>query len=230
MDQETQHHHVSCLKQVPIFNHLDDDAMNLIAKRAVTRQLKKGDYIYQASDKTDALFIVHKGAVRVFRLVESGREQIIRILTPGEFAGEWAVFTEDKSQEEFAQAMTDSSICLMYQEDLQEFLIEYPAIANHLLSQMAMRLAQSDQQTTTLSTEQVDKRLAQFLVNQVETDEEENIVITLNFSRKDIASYLGTTPETISRKFKELEQKGLIEQLSLKKIKIIDLDDLVFYE
>lgn len=230
MNQKVQHHHVSCLKLVPIFNHLDEEAMNLIAQKAVTRQVKKGEYIYQAADETDALFIVHKGGVRIFRLVESGREQTIRILAPGDFAGEWSVFTEGKSQEEYAQAMKDSSICLIYQEDLQEFLMEYPSIANHLLSQMATRLSKSDQQTTTLSTEQVDKRLAQFLVNQVETDEEENITVTLSYSRKDIASYLGTTPETISRKFKELEQKGLIEQLSLKKIKIINLDDLVFYE
>lgn len=231
MNQEnTNHHHVACLKMVPIFNHLDENALNLIAQRAVTQQFKKGEYIYQASDKTEALFIVHRGSVRIFRLVESGREQITRILNPGEFAGEWSVFTEGASQEDYAQAMKDSTICLIYQDDLQEFLLEYPVISNHILSEMASRLSQSDQQTTTLSTEQVDKRLADYLVNLVDSDQEENIVITLQYSRKDIASFLGTTPETLSRKFKELENKGLIEQVSLKKIKIINLDDLVYYE
>jgi len=46
-------------------------------------------------------------------------------------------------------------------------------------------------------------------------------------SKKDLASYLGTTPETISRKFNELEDKGLIKQLTHKQIKIIDLDGLL---
>lgn len=49
-------------------------------------------------------------------------------------------------------------------------------------------------------------------------------------SRKDIASFLGTTPETISRKFRELEEEGLIEQLSLGKVRIHNLDDLLFWE
>jgi len=47
--------------------------------------------------------------------------------------------------------------------------------------------------------------------------------------KKDIASYLGTTPETISRKFGELEDEGLIQHLSGKRIKIQDLDDLLLY-
>ncbi|SLC97793.1 Anaerobic aromatic degradation regulator [Mycobacteroides abscessus subsp. abscessus] len=53
--------------------------------------------------------------------------------------------------------------------------------------------------------------------------------ITLPMAKKDIASYLGTTPETISRKFTELEDEGLIQQLPGKKIKIHDLDDLLLY-
>jgi len=54
-------------------------------------------------------------------------------------------------------------------------------------------------------------------------------VITLPMAKKDLASYLGTTPETISRKFTELEKQGLIEQLPKRKIKINDLDQLLLY-
>jgi CRP/FNR family transcriptional regulator len=51
--------------------------------------------------------------------------------------------------------------------------------------------------------------------------------ITLPMSRKDLASYLGTTPETISRKLADLEQEGLIRQLAGRKIKILDFDGLL---
>lgn len=229
-EEKEFHHHVECLKIVPIFNHLNDEELDLIARKAVAKTYNKGEYIYRATDETEALFVIHTGSVRVFRIVESGREQIVRILNPGDFMGEWVVFSGETSQKEYAQAMKKSTICIIYQDDLQDFLANYPEIANRLLQAMARRLSQSDQQTTTLSTEQVDKRLADYLVNLVETDEEEDIVVDLLYSRKDIASYLGTTPETISRKFKELEEAGLIEQLSLKKIKIHNLDDLVFYK
>lgn len=46
-------------------------------------------------------------------------------------------------------------------------------------------------------------------------------------ARKDIAAYLGTTPETVSRKFKELEEAGLILQLPRREIEVLDLDALL---
>ena len=67
-----------------------------------------------------------------------------------------------------------------------------------------------------------------YLVDLVDSDSE-SPTVTLPTSRKNIASYLGTTPESISRKFKELEEKGLIIQESSSLIKIKDLDDLVYY-
>jgi CRP/FNR family transcriptional regulator len=46
-------------------------------------------------------------------------------------------------------------------------------------------------------------------------------------SKRDLASYLGTSPESISRKLTEIEEVGLIEQISNKRIKILDLEGLL---
>lgn len=229
MNQEQRSHNASCIRLVPIFNHLEEEIMNVIAEKAVTREYKKDEFIYQAADETEVLFIVHSGAVRIYRLVDSGKEQLVRILGPGDFAGEWSIFNAGSYHEDYAQAMQDSSVCIIYQKDLNAFLMEYPEISIKLLNEMSKRLKESEKQTTTLSTEQVDKRLALYIADQVTDEEGENVMVDLALSRKDIASYLGTTPETISRKFKELEDKGLIVQLSPRKIKVIDLDDLLFY-
>ena len=51
--------------------------------------------------------------------------------------------------------------------------------------------------------------------------------VTLPMSKKDLASYLGTTPETISRKLRSLEDEGYIKQKSGRKIEILDLDGLL---
>ena len=59
-------------------------------------------------------------------------------------------------------------------------------------------------------------------------DEENHTYVTLPMSKKDLASYLGTTPETISRKFSSLEERGLIKQHTQKYVEIFDLDKLLF--
>ncbi|MDK4131162.1 helix-turn-helix domain-containing protein [Staphylococcus pseudintermedius] len=75
--------------------------------------------------------------------------------------------------------------------------------------------------------EQVESRIIDFLSEYVE-NEENHTYVTLPMSKKDLASYLGTTPETISRKFSALEEKGLIKQHTHKYIEIFDLDELLF--
>lgn len=143
MDSEKLKHHMHCMQLVPIFNHLEDDVLEKIARQAQTKQFKKGEYIYQATDKTSVLFIVHTGTVRIFRMVASGKEQLVRILGTGDFTGEWSIFNTDSSQEDYAQAMTDTTVCLIYQDDFQDLLADYPEISMKLLTEMSNRLRES---------------------------------------------------------------------------------------
>ena len=74
-------------------------------------------------------------------------------------------------------------------------------------------------------TEKVETRIALFIVESLEN--ENSNMVELPMSKKDLASYLGTTPETVSKKLTELEDAGYIERLSNKQIKILDLDGLL---
>lgn len=122
--------------------------------------------------------------------------------------------------------MEDTSICLVKRADLTSILLKYPSIALKVLTEFSRRLEQSEKQTTRLSTEKVETRLALFLVDCLDSkDNSQEIVLPM--SKKDLASYLGTTPETISRKLLELEAEGYIQQKSNKKIEILDLDGLL---
>ncbi|HHT62462.1 MAG TPA: cyclic nucleotide-binding domain-containing protein, partial [Clostridia bacterium] len=79
--------HKSCITRVPIFNHLEKDQMDEIMKAIRTVSYKKGEIIYSAGDRSDSLYIVNTGKIRIYRLSDSGKEQIVRILTPGDFTG-----------------------------------------------------------------------------------------------------------------------------------------------
>lgn len=219
------HAHKSCVALVPIFNHLEEGQMDEIMTVIHSVSYKKGEIIYRAGDQSDSLYIVSKGRVRIYRLSESGKEQLLRILKSGDFTGELALFSET-IHEAYASAMEDTSICTVKRSDLQDLLLKYPSISLRVLAEFSSRLEQSEKQTTRFATEKVETRIALFLAELLDAGSNSNEII-LPMSKKDLASYLGTTPETISRKLYELEDAGYIKQKPNKRIQILNLDGLL---
>lgn len=215
----------ACVSLVPIFNHLEEKQMDEVLETTKSASYKKGDTIYRSGDQSDSLYIVNKGKIRIYRLSESGKEQLVRILNPGDFTGELALFNE-ALHESFAEAMEETQVCMIKRSDLQEFLLKYPSISLKILAEFSNRLEQSEKQTTRFATEKVETRIALFLAECIDAETQSKEIV-LPMSKKNLASYLGTTPETISRKLSELEEAGYIKQWTNKKIEILDLDGLL---
>ena len=228
MTEMTHTTHKACVSLVPIFNHLDNESMNIIASKARHSDLKRGEYLYQAGDNDDSVHIVHKGQVRVFHLSEGGKEQLIRVLNPGDFTGEWTIFSNDTLHDNFGEATRNTAICTINRNDLQELIKDFPEISIKLLQAMSERLSQSEKQTASVAIEQVSNRIIYYLEDLAKEAVEDDVTVKLPMTRKDIASYLGTTPETLSRKFKELETSGLIEQLPKNHVRIPSVEELLF--
>lgn len=224
------HQDHTCIRRVPILNHLDDQSMDRIGSKVFRKVLNKGDYLFQAGDASDTLYIIHTGAIRIFRLTESGKEQLLQLLQPGDFLGERALFVDSGTHIDYAQALKKTTVCLLKRQDFTQFLLDFPQISLKLLAEMSNRLEVSEGQTTLLSTESVMTRLINYLINQVDQNGVNQVMIELDLTRKDIASYLGTSPETLSRRFKELEEVGLIQSISSRQILIQDMDGLLTYE
>lgn len=217
----------ACIRIVPIFNHLNDEMMDKIGQRAAHRHLKKGEFLYQAGDSDDSLYVINKGIIRVTRMASNGKEQLVRMLYPGDFTGEWTIFDQASEHEEYAEAIREANICIINREDMNQILEDHPTITRFLLKEVTNRLSQSERQAMTLSTENVLSRLIYFLEQNTDPKLGNRQIMKLPMARKDIAAYLGTTPETVSRKFKELEDAGLIQQLPRREIELLDLDALL---
>lgn len=217
--------HESCVSLVPIFNHLEKEQMDEITSVTHSFSYKRGESIYRAGDRSDSLYIVSKGKIKIYRLSESGKEQLLRILHQGDFTGELALFSETV-HEAYAEAIEETSVCTIKRSELQELLMKYPFISLRLLSEFSSRLEQSEKQTTRFATEKVETRIAHFLAECVD-NEKQSLEIVLPMNKKDMASYLGTTPESISRKLTDMEESGYIKQISNKKIKILDIEGLL---
>ncbi|QHS21948.1 Crp/Fnr family transcriptional regulator [Virgibacillus sp. MSP4-1] len=214
-----------CVSLVPIFNHLTDDEMWEVADRSFHRKFIKGETIFQAEEPSNSLFIVHQGRVKIYRLAPNGKEQLIRILDQGDFFGEMSIFSEE-TLTSYAEAMVDTNICIINRSDIQELMVKHPAISLKILEEFSRRLDHTEHLVEQLSSQDVEKRIASYLIDLLKENSSESHVVKLPMSKKDLASMIGTTQETLSRRLTALQDKEMIEQTGQRKIKIIDIDQL----
>ena len=229
MTESCRHHGVEdqkqmCISKVPIFNHLEENEMREILKQSQQMIFQKGEIIYHEADPLEYLYIVHLGRVKIYKLFESGKEQLLRILEPGEFLGELALFTE-KVMDSYAEAIEKSEICAIHRDDIQELMKTHPTIPLKILSEFSERLDETEYLVGQLSARDVETRTASYLVKLAEDTNTLNVILPM--SKKDLASYLGTTQETISRRLSYFQTEGWIKQVGHRKINILDLDALL---
>ncbi|MCI3027966.1 Crp/Fnr family transcriptional regulator [Desemzia sp. C1] len=222
------HHHTyhceqsgdQCICAVPLFQSLTAEQKDQIHSLIHHKHYSRGETIYRPGETADSLYVLRSGKIRIYRLSESGKEQLIRIVTPGEFSGELALFRKG-FYEAFAEALTDCTICAIKHSDFRDLLMQYPTTAIEMLATIANRLGTSEQQTAWATTETVKERLWHFLVSSIDTDEREPIV-ELKMAKKDLASYLGTTSESLSRELAHLEKEQRMEEIAYGKFKLLD--------
>ncbi|MDO5499994.1 MAG: Crp/Fnr family transcriptional regulator [Propionibacteriaceae bacterium] len=217
----------SCVTRVPVFRTLTPDQQAEVARFARPVHVAAGEQVMTAGSTTRRLLVVHSGRVRLVHLLDSGREHLVRMLGEGDAVGETS-FVLGSRPEHFAFADTDAQLCTFDHEDLAGLVARYPEIAVRMLQVQAERLAAAERMLAAFGSADVGARVAAYLLDlPVATGPTGNHRVELPMAKKDVASYLGTTPETLSRRLRELTDAGAIELDGRRGVIIRDVDGLI---
>lgn len=211
----------SCIGIVPIFSSLTSEEVLEVSMTIIQREYEKGETIYLEGEDSEKLFIISKGKVKASKLSEAGKEQIIRVLGPGEFMGELSLFTHSPLNSN-AEALEPTTVCILDGKKINSLIGKSPSIALKILKEMSIRLEKAENQIQALAVQDVEKRLADTLIRMADSDN----FIDLNISKKDLASHIGMSQETLSRKLTIFQNKGWIKQEGQRKIKILNKEAL----
>ncbi len=201
------HEHL-CVTLVPLFNHLDLDDQKKINEIAEHVIVDKGETIFSPYSDSE-LIIVAKGNMKVYQLSSNGKEQLLRVVEPGGYEGENQLFGA-KNEILFGEALEKTELCVLKQEDFQNILLEHPQLSLKLLEINAQKSVSAEQQAQFLVMEKVEERLATYLINLSKS--QNSLTFKLPLLMKELAAFLGTTPETLSRKFKFLEDERYLSR------------------
>jgi len=206
-----------------LFEGLQDDQLKRVSEISFQKNYRRGQSIFFEGDEATGFYMVAEGKVKIFKMSLDGREQILHIFGPGEPFGEVPVFHAQPFPAN-AVTMVQSSLLFFPRKEFVELVCDTPSLALSMLAMLSLRLRRFASQVESLSLKEVPGRLAAHLVYLAEEQGRTDQVV-LDIPKGQLASLLGTSPETLSRIFARMSDEGLI-QVDGKKIKLLDYNEL----
>ena len=208
---------------IPFFEELPNEQIEDISMIITDQVFDRGQIIFSEGDDGNGFYVVASGRVKIFKLSPEGKEQILHIFGPGDPFGEVAVFAGQHFPAN-AEAMESSRIFFFPRESFSDLIRDNPSLALNMLAILSKRLRRFANLIDDLSLKEVPGRLAAhllYLSGQSEGSEQ----LELNITKTQLASLLGTIPETLSRILGKMSKQGLIESDG-RRIKILDREAL----
>ncbi len=188
---------------------------------------KKGQTIFYEGNHTNGLFCIYDGKVKLSKLGENGKEQIVRFAKTGDILG-YRSLLSNETYHATATAMEDCHVCLLSKDRFMEVLETDPKLSMNLVQLLSKDLRSAEQLLIDIAQKSVIERIAEVLILLKTTFgyAEGGNTINVTLTRSEIADIAGTTTETTIRTLVQLDKEGLIKLID-KKINILNLEKLI---
>jgi CRP-like cAMP-binding protein len=193
------------LSAIPYFHGLSRDELSHIGSWCHTRDLAGGEILLLEGAPADALYVVRRGSVRVFKTSPMGKEQVLIILGPGETFNDVPVFDGGPNPAGAQAAEPGATVCVLPAARVLQLMAANPLIAANIIRVLAARLRHLTTLVEDLSFRTILYRLAKLLLEEA-ARADGNVTLP----QHELAARVGTAREVISRALRELEQHGAI--------------------
>ena len=211
------------IARVPLFEGLPPEQIEDLAMIVTDQTFGKGEAIFSEGEDADGFYVVITGRVKIFKLSPDGKEQILHFFGPGEPFGEVPVFTGQHFPAS-AEVMEESRVFFFPRKSFVDLIKRTPSLALNMLAILSKRLRRFAALIDDLSLKEVPGRLAAYLLYLSDQNRGAK-VLELAVTKAQLASLLGTIPETLSRILGKLSSQGLIESDG-RRIRIMDREAL----
>lgn len=195
------------LRAFPIFRGLSEAALAQLAGGAARREFRAKQVIFLEGETSSGLHYLAAGCVKAVKQSLEGREQILRVINPGEMFNDIGAFT-DRPNPATAIALEDSILWVLPRSAIAHALRQQPEMAQHIIENMAESLTQLVNLVADLSLRSVTSRLARLLMDEAEGD----VIRRPRWqTQAELAARLGTVPDVLQRAIRALQADGAIE-------------------
>lgn len=184
-----------------------------LANELMVRAYQPRELVTVEGDPCRGFFQLLEGRARLFRTGPEGREQIMRLLHPGDTFGEVAVFDGGPSPAT-VETLEESKIVLVPTSVFRKLVDTHPAVAMDLLGHFARRLRSFTELVEQISLQTVQQRVARYIflaAREEGRETPEGILVPRTITLHDLAAVVGSVREVVSRTLHLLEADEIIE-------------------
>lgn len=215
-------------ENVDLFNILCPSKTPSMKDKHPITKFKKDEFIYFPDDKSNHVYMIASGRVKIGGHTDEGKEMLRAILGEGEVFGELALTGEGKRRD-FAQAMDNNTeICPMTIEDLEELMVDNKPLSLKIYKLIGIRFRKLERKLESLVFKDARSRIIEFLKDMAEERGQKvgfEMMIKNHLTHKDIASLTGTSRQTVTTILNELKEKNIIN-FDRRRILIRDMEQL----
>jgi CRP/FNR family transcriptional regulator len=213
---------------VDIFEPLSKEEIERLSGQLSDVHLDSNEIFYTPQDRSERLFVLWKGRVRIYRTTDGGREFTLATVEAGTIFGEMAL-TAQQLQGAYAQAMEASELSIMGRADLERLILGKPEVGLQITHLLSERLRRYETRLEDITLKTVTARLASLLVLLLESEGvvtgDHSLKIPTHHTHQHLGTMVGTNREAITRAFGQLQDEGIV-QLRRRLIYIPDAEAL----
>lgn len=186
------------------FPSLSRRSVAMIAGHCRVRRYARNEVVFLEGDKGDTFFYLNEGTVKIFKTSPAGREAVLRLLGPGSIFAEVILFEKDV----YPVSAVTVAPCVVVGIPRRHFLelLDESGFRNEFIATLMHKQRYLTDRIVYLTSFDVEERFFRFLIEHYGLQER----YRLDLSKKDIASAIGTIPETLSRLFDRLKSREVV--------------------
>jgi len=194
------------LLTMDIFRDLPPEHVEMIEQATVMRTIPKGQMIYSQEDRAEALFLLKRGQISIYRLTPSGKRLELATIGPKAFFGEMPLLGESL-RHAYAEATEESLLCVMSRADVERLIREQPQVALRMIEVLGRRLADREARLEELAYRSAPARIAAVLLRLTGGRAGTEVAVT----HQEIGDMIGALRETVTKILDEFQSDGLVE-------------------
>jgi CRP/FNR family transcriptional regulator len=208
------------LGEVPMFRGLAPETLAEIRDLCVEKTFRRGETVFVEGEPPRGLFVVWRGALKVYKIGEAGREQILEIEGAGRSVAELPLF-DGLPYPASCAALEDTILLTIPVHGFHRLVARRPEVARTVIASLSRRLRHMVGLVEEISLKAVRQRLAGLLL-ELAGDRDS---VSLPWTHQEIAARIGTVREIVSRTFGRMAQEGVL-RIEGRSITLLDRDRL----